>query len=266
MELTVIDRGTARGDRRRSGRRGGDCGYECLRGGRGRCRPLLGRPCLGLDRGDARGVQALLMPEARHEAAARGGGRGEPGDPLLGRGCDGVQFHRLFSEPGGDDGELFPRVACLFDDPVVLARDAAEAVEPGECFVEGLGAQQERERVALIRTFVERPNEHCELGLGDVNCVLGDVELLRRGGPVLRDLRPPGGEGIEIALCAPELALERIELEGRRARASVERADARTQPGSLRTRGGGVRGERDRNGRQQGKTRQDGHEARRAPR
>ena len=167
--------------------------------------------------------------------------------------------------------ELRPRLACLLDDPVVLAGGAAEAVEPGERLVERLGAQQNRERVALVRPFVESPDEYLELRLGDTNGLLGDSELLRGGGAVLRDLGPAGGEGAEIALCAAKLALQRVQLEGGGARARLERAGAGTQLGRLRlgrvrAETGGVGGKGDRNGRQQGEARQDGHEARRAPR
>ena len=114
----------------------------------------------------------------------------------------GVQLHCLFREPRVEGGELRPRLACLLDDPVVLAGGAAEAVEPGERLVERVGAQQNRERVALVRPFVESPDEHLELGLGDSDGLLRDSELLRGGGAVPRDLRPAGGEGAEIALCA----------------------------------------------------------------
>ena len=95
VEVTVIVRGPLAAIATGADAGRGDSGCERLRGRRDRCRPLLGRPRLGLDRGDARGVQALLLPEARDEAAARGGGRGEPGRSLLGRGCDGVQLRRL---------------------------------------------------------------------------------------------------------------------------------------------------------------------------
>ena len=145
-----------------------------------------------------------------------------------------VQLHRLFREPRVEGGELLPRLACLLDDPVVLAGGAAEAVEPGECLVERLGVQQNRERVALVRPFVESPDEYLELRLGDMNGVLGDSELLRGGGAVLCDLGPAGGESTEIALCAAKLALQRVQLEGGGARARLERAGADTQLGRLR--------------------------------
>ena len=118
---------------------------------------LLRRPRLGLDRGDARGVQALLMPETRDEAAARSCGRGEPCGALLRRGGESVQLHRLLREPRVEGGEPLPRLACLLDDPVVLAGGAAEAVEPGERLVERLGAQQDGERVALVRPVRREP-------------------------------------------------------------------------------------------------------------
>ena len=241
--------------------------FGCLRCGDVAAVRCSRRPCLGLDRGDACGVQALLMPQARHEAAARGGGRGEPCDALLGRGGEASSSIACSASRARRARELFPRVACLLDDPVVLAGGAAEAVEPGERFVERLGAQQERERVALVRAFVERPDE------------------LLRAGTRRRELRPSamsscfavaarscatstaGRRGLEIA-CARVRARSRARRARgwRRSRAPrASRSPARNR-GGLRTQTGGVRGERDRNGRQQGKARQDGHEARRAPR
>ena len=105
-------------------------------GGRDRGGLLLRRPRLGLDRGDARGVQALLMPEARHEAAACSCGRGELSRALVCGSDESVQLRRLFCEPRVEGGELRPGFARLLDDPVVLAGGAAEAVEPGERLVE----------------------------------------------------------------------------------------------------------------------------------
>ena len=98
--------------------------------------PLLGRPGLGLDRGDARGVQALLLAEARHEGAARSCGRGKLCKSLLRRCGECVQLHCLLCEPRVEGREPRPRLACLLDDPVVLAGGPAEAVESCERLVE----------------------------------------------------------------------------------------------------------------------------------
>jgi hypothetical protein len=99
-----------------------------------------------------------------------------------------------------------------------------------------------------------------------VDRLRGDVELLCGGGPILLGLRPAGGEGAEVGLRAPEVALECVQLQGRGVRSCGERAGADTQPRSLGVGAGGVGGERDRDGCRQGKTRQDGPEARQAPR
>ena len=126
----------ASGTGRKSGRRSGDGRCKRCGGRRDRGRLLLCGPRLGLDRGDARGVQALLMPEARDEAATRSCGRGELSGALLCRGGESVQLRCLFGEPRVERGELRPCLARLLDDPVVLAGGAAEAVEPGERLVE----------------------------------------------------------------------------------------------------------------------------------
>jgi hypothetical protein len=111
---------------------------------------LLGRPHLSLDRGDTRGVQALLLAQACHEAAARSCGRGKPRHSLVRRGGERIQLGRLLRQSRADGRELLTRFACLLDDPVVLAGGAAETVEPGERFVQRLGAQQDGERIALV--------------------------------------------------------------------------------------------------------------------
>jgi hypothetical protein len=73
-----------------------------------------------------------------------------------------------------------------------------------------------------VRLFIESPDEHCELGLGDVDGPPRDSELRRGDGSIVRDLRPASGQSSEVSLDAAELAFEPVELQGGGARARVE--------------------------------------------
>ena len=162
--------------------------------------------------------------------------------------------------------EPLARHAGLLDDPAALVGGAAEPVEAGDSLVERLGRKQDCERIPLVRLLVERAHERRELLLRATESRSGDPELPLRERPLLGHCGAPGGEGVERGPGPGELRLERIELECRRVGARLERVSAGPQGGRLRACPGGAGSERDRHGREQEESRQDGDEPRRTPR
>ena len=89
-------------------------------------------------------------------AAAR---RRQLGGAGFGRGRELPQLRVACGEPLGQCCELLAGLARLLDDPRALVRGARDAVEPCERLVDRVGAEQDRERVALVGLLVEGADE-----------------------------------------------------------------------------------------------------------